>query len=54
MTERSSYLLVEPDFPIPTKSKNHKDLFPIGLLKLGTMLDEQGHDVQIVRGNIES
>ena len=27
-------LLVEPAFPIPPKSKNHKDFLPIGLLKL--------------------
>jgi hypothetical protein len=47
-----SYLLVEPKFPIPTKSKNHKDFLPIGLLKLATMLDEKGHEVQIVRGNM--
>ncbi len=52
MTDKQSYLLVEPEFPIPTKSKNHKDFLPIGLLKLGTMLDKQGHRVQIVRGNV--
>jgi len=52
MTLNKSYLLVEPEFPIPTKSKNHKDFFPIGLLKLATMLDNQGNKVQIVRGNV--
>ncbi len=50
MTKTKSYLLVEPEFPIPTKSKNHKDFFPIGLLKLATLLDNQGNEVQILRG----
>jgi hypothetical protein len=44
---------VEPDFPIPPKSKNHKDFLPIGLLKLGTWLEKNNHDVQIVRGNVD-
>jgi hypothetical protein len=52
MALKRSYLLVEPEFPIPTKSKNHKDFFPIGLLKLATMLHEQGNEVRIVRGSI--
>ena len=52
MTRRKSYLLVEPEFPIPPKSKNHKNFLPIGLLKLGTWLRQQGNLVQIVRGNV--
>lgn len=48
---RMDYLLIEPEFPIPTKSKNHQDFLPIGLLKLTAMLKNQGHQVQIVRGN---
>jgi len=45
------YLLVEPEFPIPPKSKNHKDFLPIGLLKLGAMYKAKGHRVKLVRGN---
>lgn len=43
-------LLVEPDFPIPPKSKNHKDFLPIGLLKIASYLRENGAEVRIVRG----
>ena len=43
-------LLVEPSFPIPPKSKNHKDFLPIGLLKLGAMYREEGDLVKLVRG----
>lgn len=45
------YLLVEPNFPIPPKSKNHKNFLPIGLLKLGAMYKAKGHRVKLVRGN---
>jgi len=44
-------LLVEPDFPIPTKSKNHRDFLPIGLLKLATYHRDHGDSVKLVRGN---
>ena len=44
------FLLVEPDFPIAVKSKNHSHFLPIGLLKIGTYLGKQGHRVQLVRG----
>jgi hypothetical protein len=43
-------LLVEPDFPIPPKSKNHKNFFPIGLLKIGAYLRSKGCKVKLVRG----
>lgn len=43
-------LLVEPDFPIPAKSRNHKNFVPIGLLKIGAYLRDQGHQVKLVRG----
>ncbi|MDI3478411.1 MAG: hypothetical protein PWQ59_1936, partial [Thermoanaerobacterium sp.] len=46
----SRILLVEPDFPIPPKSKNHKNFLPIGLLKIGTYLKQQGVKIKIVRG----
>ena len=34
-------LLVEPDFPIPNKSRNHSNFLPIGLLKIATYLKEK-------------
>lgn len=46
-------LLVEPNFPIPTKSKNHKNFLPIGLLKIGAFLQDgkKVTKVKLVRGN---
>lgn len=44
-------LLVEPKFPIPTKSKNHRDFLPIGLLKLASYHRKKGDRVKLVRGN---
>ncbi len=35
-------LLVEPGFPIPPKSKNHRDFLPVGLLKLASYHRERG------------
>jgi len=46
----SRILLVEPDFPIPPKSRNHKNFLPIGLLKIATYLRDHGHQVRLVRG----
>jgi hypothetical protein len=43
-------LLVEPNFPIPNKSKNHKNFLPIGLLKLASYLKKNKIGVQLVRG----
>jgi hypothetical protein len=43
-------LLVEPDFPIPSKSKNHAHFLPIGLVKIGTYHKLKGDKVKIVRG----
>jgi hypothetical protein len=43
-------LLVEPDFPIATKSKNHAHFLPIGLLKIGTYHKKRGDRVKLVRG----
>jgi len=45
-------LLVEPKFPVPPKSKNHKDVLPIGLLKLGAMYKARGHRVKLIRGEL--
>jgi hypothetical protein len=44
-------LLVEPEFPIPPKSRNHHNFLPIGLLKLAAYYREQGHKVKLIRGN---
>ena len=44
-------LLVEPAFPIPLKSKNHKNFLPIGLLKLHDYYKSKGHKTKLVRGN---
>jgi hypothetical protein len=43
-------LLIEPNFPIPKKSKNHKDFLPIGLLKLASYYRSKGHEVKLIRG----
>lgn len=43
-------LLVEPEFPIPQKSKNHKNFLPIGLLKLAAYHREKGNRVKLIRG----
>jgi len=42
-------LLVEPDFPIPRKSKNHKNFLPIGLLKIASYLRSKGGKVNLAR-----
>ena len=44
-------LLVEPEFPIPPKSKNHRNFLPIGLLKLASYYRELGDSVKLIRGN---
>ena len=46
-------LLVEPNFPIPTKSKNHKNFLPIGLLKLASFYRAKGNEIKLVRGNLK-
>ena len=46
-------LLVEPDFPIAAKSKNHKNFLPIGLLKLASYYRDQGYKIKLVRGNLK-
>lgn len=44
-------LLVEPEFPIPPKSKNHRDFLPIGLLKLASYHRARKDVVRLIRGN---
>jgi len=43
-------LLVEPNFPIPAKSKNHKNFLPIGLLKIASYLKNKEIEVKLIRG----
>lgn len=50
---KKRYLLVEPEFPIPAKSKNHHNFLPIGLLKLAAYYRVRGNDIKLVRGNLE-
>lgn len=45
-------LLVEPDFPKASKSKNHNDFLPIGLLKLASYHRKKGNAICIVRGEL--
>ena len=52
---KKGVLLVEPDFPYPSKSKNkadhiHKNFVPIGLLKFGSFYKAKGFKVKLVRG----
>jgi len=47
-------LLVEPKFPIPNKSKNHKNFLPIGLLKLASYLRKNKVKINLKRGTPNS
>ena len=49
--QTKKYLLVEPEFPIPAKSKNHSNFLPIGLLKLATYYQKKSNSVKLIRGN---
>ena len=42
-------LLVEPNFPIPNKSRNHSNFLPIGLLKIASYLRTKSIDVKLIR-----
>lgn len=44
-----SVLLVEPNFPIPNKSRNHSNFLPIGLLKIASYLRSKSIEVKLVR-----
>lgn len=50
----SRILLVEPDFPISAKSKNHCNFLPIGLLKIGAYHRDKKDQVKLHRGNYKS
>ena len=47
-------LLVQPAFPIPPKSLNHKDYLPVGLLKLGHYHKQLGHEVALALGVVRT
>lgn len=48
----TNILLVEPRFPTKTKSKNHKNFLPIGLLKLASYYKKKKkYNVELIRGN---
>jgi len=44
-------LLVEPNFPIPPKSKNHSNFLPIGLLKIASYHRLLRDKIELRRGN---
>ena len=44
-------LLIDPAFPIANKSRNHKDLLPVGLLKISTYLKNMDIKTILVRLN---
>lgn len=47
-------LLVQPNYPIPSKRKINHDFLPIGLLKIGTYLKHaNNHEVRLVFGNTD-
>lgn len=43
-------LLVEPNFPTPHKSKNHKNFLPVGLLKIASYLRANNTKIKLMRG----
>lgn len=42
-------LLIDPNFPRASKSRNHKDLLPVGLLKIGTYLKSRNIKTKLIR-----
>lgn len=42
-------LLLEPNFPIPNKSRNHHNFLPIGLLKIASYLRSKSIEVKLLR-----
>ena len=42
-------LLVEPNFPIPNKSRNHSNFLPIGLLKISDYIKTKNINVKLIR-----
>jgi len=52
-TNFNKILLIEPSFPIPRKSHNHKDFLPIGLLKMASYFKAKGCEVELSRLDAE-
>jgi len=50
MAVPQSILLVQPEFPIVSKSRWHKSFLPIGLLKLASYYRKKGYRVKLVYG----
>lgn len=48
---KGNVLLVEPEFPIVPRSKNHSNFLPIGLLKLASYYRNKGCNIELHRGN---
>ena len=46
-------LLIDPAFPASRKSRNHRDLLPVGLLKIGAYYRNQGVITKLIRLNKE-
>ena len=44
-------LLIDPAFPVANKSRNHKDLLPVGLLKISAYLKKYDIDTKLIRLN---
>ena len=42
-------LMIDPAFPHPPKSKNHQNVLPIPLLKIGALYQDHGWDVKLIR-----
>lgn len=47
--DTKNVLLVEPNFPIPNKSRNHSNFLPIGLLKIAAYLKSLNINVKLIR-----
>lgn len=47
--DTKNVLLVEPNFPIPNKSRNHSNFLPIGLLKIAAYLKSRNVNVKLIR-----
>lgn len=47
--DTKNVLLVEPQFPIPNKSRNHSNFLPIGLLKIAAYLESRNINVKLIR-----
>ena len=50
MEVAQNILLVQPEFPIASKSRWHKSFLPIGLLKLASYYRKEGHNVKLIYG----